>query len=225
MESLADLTARALAEIAASADLPRLEEVRVHWLGKKGAAHRAAQVAGRAARRRAARCRARASTKPRWRCRLPSMRGVQCSTQRPSTRKLQSGRVDVTLDGRGERNGGLHPVTRARLRIEEPVSRRGLRGRAGSGDRGRLPQFQRAEHAGRPSGARHARHVLSEHVVNGERALLRTHTSPVQIRALRAARDACRWRSSRRGACIAWTPTPRTRRCSTRSKGCWWMRA
>ena len=28
-----------------------------------------------------------------------------------------------------------------------------------------------------------------EHTVDGERALLRTHTSPVQIRALRAARD------------------------------------
>ncbi|MDQ2641270.1 MAG: phenylalanine--tRNA ligase subunit alpha, partial [Pseudomonadota bacterium] len=36
MESLADLTARALAEISASADLPRLDEVRVAWLGKKG---------------------------------------------------------------------------------------------------------------------------------------------------------------------------------------------
>ena len=34
-----------------------------------------------------------------------------------------------------------------------------------------------------------------EHEVNGERALLRTHTSPVQIRALQGrARAACRWR-------------------------------
>ena len=37
MDSLTELTSRALAEISASADVPRLEEVRVHWLGKKGA--------------------------------------------------------------------------------------------------------------------------------------------------------------------------------------------
>ncbi len=36
MESLAELTDRALAEVSASADLARLDEVRVHWLGKKG---------------------------------------------------------------------------------------------------------------------------------------------------------------------------------------------
>jgi len=36
MESLTDLTSRALAEITASADVARLDEVRVHWLGKKG---------------------------------------------------------------------------------------------------------------------------------------------------------------------------------------------
>ena len=35
-KSLTDLTQRALAEISASADLARLDEVRVQWLGKKG---------------------------------------------------------------------------------------------------------------------------------------------------------------------------------------------
>ena len=32
--------------------------------------------------------------------------------------RLASGRIDVTLPGRGEQRGSLHPVTRARLRIE-----------------------------------------------------------------------------------------------------------
>jgi len=36
VESLQTLTERALADISASADLDRLDEVRVHWLGKKG---------------------------------------------------------------------------------------------------------------------------------------------------------------------------------------------
>ena len=36
MVSLTELTGRALADISASADIARLEEARVHWLGKKG---------------------------------------------------------------------------------------------------------------------------------------------------------------------------------------------
>ena len=36
MAELTELTSRALAEISASADVSRLDEVRVHWLGKKG---------------------------------------------------------------------------------------------------------------------------------------------------------------------------------------------
>jgi hypothetical protein len=32
--------------------------------------------------------------------------------------ELAAGRIDVTLPGRGESRGGIHPVTRARLRIE-----------------------------------------------------------------------------------------------------------
>ena len=100
-----------------------------------------------------------------------------------------AGRVDVTLDGRGERNGGLHPVTRARLRIERLFREVGFEVAEG-------PEIEDDFHnftalnipANHPARAMHDTFYL-EHDVNGERALLRTHTSPVQIRALTAARD------------------------------------
>ena len=52
---------------------------------------------------------------------------------------------------------------------------------------------------------------------DGERMLLRTHTSPVQIRTMetRSRRSA----SSSPAAPTATTPTRPTRRCSTRSRG------
>jgi len=41
-------------------------------------------------------------------------------------RKLVAERIDVTLPGRGEEAGGLHPVTKTRLRIETLFRRAGF---------------------------------------------------------------------------------------------------
>src|SRR5205807_8556717 len=41
-------------------------------------------------------------------------------------RRLGAGRIDVTLPGRGEEPGGLHPVTKTRLRIETLFRRAGF---------------------------------------------------------------------------------------------------
>src|SRR6202007_1879250 len=41
-------------------------------------------------------------------------------------RELAAGRIDVTLPGRGEQRGGLHPVTLARLRMEKLFRRAGF---------------------------------------------------------------------------------------------------
>jgi phenylalanyl-tRNA synthetase alpha chain len=103
--------------------------------------------------------------------------------------RLQAAKLDVTLDGRGERNGGLHPVTRARLRIERLFREVGFEVADG-------PEIEDDFHnftalnvpADHPARAMHDTFYL-EHTVDGGRALLRTHTSPVQIRALRAARQ------------------------------------
>ncbi len=188
MESLTDLTDRALAEISASGDVARLEEVRVQWLGKKGLLTEQLKSLGAlpASERPAAGALIN-EAKLAVQSALDARRAVLDAVD--IQRRLESGRVDVTLDGRGEQSGGLHPVTRARLRIERLFGEVGFQVAQG-------PEIEDDFHnftalnvpANHPARAMHDTFYL-EHEVNGERALLRTHTSPVQIRALLAARE------------------------------------
>ncbi len=188
MQSLAGLTELALAEIAASASVTRLEEVRVHWLGKKGQLTEQLKSLGSlpAAERPAAGQKIN-DAKLAVQTALDARRAVLDAAGIEA--KLQSDKVDVTLDGRGERNGGLHPVTRARLRIESLFREVGFEVAQGPEIEDDFHNFTALnvppEH---PARAMHDTFYL-EHQVDGDRALLRTHTSPVQIRALRAARD------------------------------------
>jgi phenylalanyl-tRNA synthetase alpha chain len=188
VESLTELTSRALAEISASADVARLDDVRVHWLGKKGVLTEQLKSLGAlpAAERPAAGALIN-EAKVAVQAALDARRALLEAAA--IERKLSAGRVDVTLDGRGERNGGLHPVTRARLRIERLFREVGF-------DVAQGPEIEDDFHnftalnvpANHPARAMHDTFYL-EHEVDGGQALLRTHTSPVQIRALRAARD------------------------------------
>ena len=187
MESLADLTTRALAQITASADLARLDEARVAWLGKKGILTDQLKSLGKlpAAERPAAGARIN-EAKQAVQEAIDARRAVLGDAA--LAQKLAAGRVDVTAAGRGEVNGGLHPVTRARLRIESLFREVGFEVAQG-------PEIEDDFHnftalnvpANHPARAMHDTFYL-DHEVNGERALLRTHTSPVQIRTLRAAR-------------------------------------
>ena len=107
MQSLAELTQQALAEISASATVARLEEVRVHWLGKKGLLTEQLKSLGTLA----------VAERPLAGQKINDAKlAVQTAidTRRADLdafgikAKLESGRVDVTLDGRGERNGDDH---------------------------------------------------------------------------------------------------------------------
>ena len=94
-------------------------------------------------------------------------------------RKLVEGRIDVTLPGRGEEPGGLHPVTRARLRIETLFRRAGFDVASG-------PEIEDDFHnfAALNIPENHPARALHDTFYFPDGRLLRTHTSPVQIRAL-----------------------------------------
>ncbi len=186
MESLQALTERALADISASADLARLDEARVHWLGKKGLLTEQLKSLGGlpAAERPAAGARIN-EAKQVVQVALDARHAVL--EQAAVAAKLAAGRVDVTLDGRGEQPGGLHPVTRARLRIEKLFGDVGFTVAQG-------PEIEDDFHnftalnvpANHPARAMHDTFYIEPgQAMDG--ALLRTHTSPVQIRALKAA--------------------------------------
>ena len=186
MQDLSELLHRALAEVAASADAARLDEARVHWLGKKGLLTEQLKSPGAlaAAERPAAGARIN-EAKAALQAAIDARRDLLGAQE--IERKLASSRIDVTLPGRGEEPGGLHPVTRARLRIEQLFREAGFTVAQGPEIEDDFHNFTALNHPqDHPARALHD----TFYIAPGDAApgaLLRTHTSPVQIRSLRAA--------------------------------------
>jgi phenylalanyl-tRNA synthetase alpha chain len=178
LADLTALTAEARAEVAGAPDAAALESVRVRWLGKKGTLTEQLKELGRlpAAERPAAGARIN-EAKTELTHAIEARRGVLERAE--VERKLVEGRIDVTLPGRGEEAGGLHPVTRARLRIETLFRRAGFDVASG-------PEIEDDFHnfAALNMPANHPARALHDTFYFPDGRLLRTHTSPVQIRTL-----------------------------------------
>jgi phenylalanyl-tRNA synthetase alpha chain len=180
LADLAALTTQALAEVAACGDLGALEDTRVRWLGKKGVLTEQLKALGAlsAAERPAAGARINVA-KEDLQAAIEARRGT---LQRAAIeQQLLAGRLDVTAPGRGEHPGGLHPVTKARLRIETLFRRAGFEVASG-------PEIEDDFHN---FGAlnippNHPARAMHDTFYFPDGRLLRTHTSPVQIRALQA---------------------------------------
>ncbi len=174
------VAAEALREIAQAADLARLDQVRVHYLGRKGLITERLKALGALApdvRREAgeqvngARRAIEASIEER-RATLERA-GVQA--------RLAAETIDVTLPGRGQPRGGLHPVTRTLRRIEALFARAGFSVAEGPEVEDDFHNFEALNiPAHHPARAMHDTFYLQ-----GGRRLLRTHTSPVQVRVMR----------------------------------------
>jgi phenylalanyl-tRNA synthetase alpha chain len=173
------LTTASLAQIEACDGLAALDELRVQLIGKKGQLTLRLQGVGRlpvAQRREAGQ--AINAAKQRLEQALAT-RHAQLE-RAAIERELQSGRIDVTLPGRGEERGGLHPITRARLRIETLFRRAGFEVAEGPEVEDDFHNFEALNiPANHPARAMHDTFYLKD----GQ--LLRTHTSPVQVRAMR----------------------------------------
>ena len=178
MADLGALTRKALAEIAAAGDLTALEEVRVRWLGKKGTLTEQLKALGglSAAERPAAGARIN-EAKEQVQAAIELRRAALA--REDIERELAAGAIDVTLPGRGEEAGGLHPVTKARLRIETLFRRAGFDVASGPEVE---DDFHNFEALNIPPD--HPARALHDTFYFADGRLLRTHTSPVQIRAL-----------------------------------------
>jgi phenylalanyl-tRNA synthetase alpha chain len=89
----------------------------------------------------------------------------------------------MTLPGRGEARGAVHPVTRARLRIETLFRNAGFEVASGPEIE---DDFHNFEALNIP--ADHPARAMHDTFYFPDGRLLRTHTSPVQIRELRKGR-------------------------------------
>ena len=179
MKNLESLVARALADIGSSSDLTALDAVRVSLLGKKGDLTERLKGLGQLPpdERRAAGA-AINEAKQRVEAALSARRAeIMAATL---SRELAAGAVDVTLPGRGQSVGGLHPVTRTRLRIESIFRRAGFSVAEGPEVE---DDFHNFEALNIP--ADHPARAMHDTFYFGDGRLLRTHTSPVQIRAMK----------------------------------------
>jgi phenylalanyl-tRNA synthetase alpha chain len=95
--------------------------------------------------------------------------------------ELAQGALDVTLPGRGQEPGGLHPVTRTRLRIERIFGQAGFQVATGPEVE---DDFHNFEALNIPKN--HPARAMHDTFYFPDGRLLRTHTSPVQIRSMRA---------------------------------------
>ena len=180
MEDLSSLVQKALDEVAACGDLTALDDARVRWLGKKGAFTEQLKSLGAlpATERPAAGQRIN-EAKERLQAAIEARR---TSLEKAEVeRKLAAGRIDVTAPGRGEERGGLHPVTKARLRLETLFRRAGFEVASGPEIE---DDFHNFEALNIP--ANHPARAMHDTFYFGSGQLLRTHTSPVQIRAMLA---------------------------------------
>jgi phenylalanyl-tRNA synthetase alpha chain len=96
---------------------------------------------------------------------------------------LATGAIDVTLPGRGQEPGTLHPVTRTRLRIERIFAQAGFEVASGPEVE---DDFHNFEALNIPKN--HPARAMHDTFYFPDGRLLRTHTSPVQIRGMRAQR-------------------------------------
>ncbi|MGA2343537.1 MAG: phenylalanine--tRNA ligase subunit alpha [Steroidobacteraceae bacterium] len=177
---LSSLIEQALADVRTSRDLSALDEVRVRLLGKKGLLTEQLKSLGKlpAAERPAAGQRindAKAAIQSALEERRERLEDETLNAE------VARGAIDVTLPGRGPERGSLHPVTRARLRIEQIFTQAGFQIATGPEVEDDFHNFE-ALNIPRDHPAR----AMHDTFYFPDGRLLRTHTSPVQIRAMRA---------------------------------------
>ncbi|MES9960234.1 MAG: phenylalanine--tRNA ligase subunit alpha [Sedimenticola sp.] len=165
-----------------SADgLPALDEVRVRFLGKSGELTAQLKQLGKLPKeeRPAA---GQAINKAKQALQEQIERRKVDLEQEALSARLASERIDVTLPGRGRGHGGLHPVTRTMERIERLFANSGFKVEEGPEIEDDFHNFEALNiPAHHPARAMHDTFYFDEHL------LLRTHTSPVQVRVMKDA--------------------------------------
>lgn len=169
--------AAALSEIATAQTLPDLDGVRVNYLGKKGVVTELLKgLGGLPADQRPLAGNAINSLKQTVADAIAARRRV---LEDSAVLAASASTIDVTLPGRGQRRGGLHPVTLALQKIERLFALAGFEVVEGPEIEDDYHNF---EALNIPS--HHPARAMHDTFYFPDGRLLRTHTSPVQIRVM-----------------------------------------
>jgi phenylalanyl-tRNA synthetase alpha chain len=165
--------------VQATESLEALDEIRVRYLGKKGAlTQQLKQLGSLPAEERPAAGQAINKAKQDLQQSIEARRETLESLA--LEKEIASQIVDVTLPGRGQTPGGPHPVTRTMNRMEEIFRRAGFAVYSGPEIE---DEFHNFEALNIPE--QHPARAMHDTFYFPSGHLLRTHTSPVQIRAMR----------------------------------------
>ena len=178
VDALSELLQTARTAIAGADDLAALDQARVHYLGKKGVlTERLKELGKLPAEERRPAGQAINDAKQALETALVSRKADLEAAALDA--RLASEALDVTLPGRGQSPGGYHPVSRTLTRIEALFAHIGFTVAEGPEVEDDFRNFEALnippQH---PARAMHDTFYFNEHT------LLRTHTSPVQIRVM-----------------------------------------
>lgn len=186
MENLEALRKQALAEVESATDLKRLDEVRVAWLGKKSQLTEIMKTLGSLPAEERPQAGAKINVvKQAIQEAIDAVKATLESAE--INRKLAQEAVDITLPGRRQIAGGLHPVTKTIERITEFFSDLGFNVVEGPEIEDDYHNFEALNiPAHHPARAMHDTFYINPTTV------LRTHTSPVQVRTMKAQQPPIR---------------------------------
>jgi phenylalanyl-tRNA synthetase alpha chain len=167
--------------VAGAETLPELDDVRVSYLGKNGQLTAQLKKLGSLPPEEKPKAGQAINKAKQSLQKAIEQRKSELEAEALATR-LAEEKIDVTLPGRGLERGGLHPVTRTLDRIERLFAHAGFDVEEGpeiEDDYHNFEALNIPEH--HPARAMHDTFYFDAHL------LLRTHTSPVQIRTMENA--------------------------------------
>ncbi len=179
MVELEQIQQRAQDAIKTATDLATLEQIRVQYLGKKGAITDFLKNVGKLdASQRPKAGQAANQTKQIIASWLQEQKDVL--SQQALQAQIQQETIDVTLPGRGQQIGGLHAVTKTTERLVSIFQQLGFIVAEGPEIESEYYNFDALNIP-----AHHPARTMQDTFYFDDGRVLRTHTSPVQIRTLK----------------------------------------
>jgi len=186
MQSLENIKAEAVVAIEAASDIAALEELRVSYLGKKGALTGLLKNLGQLSAEERPKAGAEINAvkqqlNEQLNARKASLQGAALAAQ------LAKEAIDVTLPGRRAETGSLHPITRTIQRMETFFSSMGFEVVEGPEIEDDYHNFEALNIP-----AHHPARAMHDTFYVDDTHVLRTHTSGVQVRTMEAQQPPIR---------------------------------
>ena len=178
MQHLKQLVTDGLEAVAQAADEAALDQVRVQYLGKKGELTQQLKSLGKLSVEERPAAGAKINeAKQQVQDAITIKRTMMAADALSKQLAVES--IDVTLPGRAQVNGGLHPVTMTIERIENFFSQIGFSVAQGPEIEDDYHNFEALNIP-----AHHPARAMHDTFYFGDGTLLRTHTSGVQVRTM-----------------------------------------